>query len=59
MNNCSKAIFLNDRNAKAYNVRGNILSDLGNNYEAMSNYNKAIQIDPNYVVAYNNRGLTY
>ncbi len=50
---------MNGRNEKAYNLRGTILSNLGNKNEALINFNQAIQINPNDAVAYNNRGYNY
>jgi tetratricopeptide (TPR) repeat protein len=50
---------LDGRNAKAYNVRGNILFNLGDTHKALDNYSKAIKINPNYADAYINRGFTY
>ena len=41
----------------AYNNRGIIYSKQGNFTQAMSDYNKAIEINPEFAQAYNNRGL--
>ena len=44
---------------QAYNMRGAVLGDAGTLDEALSDFNKAISIDPNYAQAYANRGLVY
>ncbi|WP_410528023.1 tetratricopeptide repeat protein, partial [Rickettsia sp. MEAM1 (Bemisia tabaci)] len=38
--------------------RGLSLASLGRHEEALELYNQAIQIDPNYVEAYNNKGAS-
>ena len=43
----------------AYNNRGNVYSKQGNFAQAISEYTKAIEINPGLAEAYNNRGLTY
>jgi tetratricopeptide (TPR) repeat protein len=43
--------------AYAYTNRGYVKSELGNNQEAISDYDKAIAINPQYAPAYNNRGI--
>ncbi|MEI0559819.1 tetratricopeptide repeat protein [Brachyspira intermedia] len=42
----------------AYNNRGNAKSKLSYNEEAIKDYDKAIELNPNYSTAYNNRGNT-
>ncbi|WP_045356369.1 trypsin-like peptidase domain-containing protein, partial [Microcystis aeruginosa] len=42
-----------------YLNRGNLYSDLQKYELALSDYNKAIDINPNYAGAYNNRGILY
>ena len=39
--------------------RGNLFDDLGNKEMAMTDYNKAIELEPDYAKAYNNRGNIY
>jgi tetratricopeptide (TPR) repeat protein/S1-C subfamily serine protease len=43
--------------APAYNNRGVAKSDLGNKQDAISDFNRAISINPKYVQAYINRGI--
>lgn len=43
----------------AYNSRGIVYSDLKNYNQALSDFNKAIEINPQYQNAYNNRGIVY
>jgi tetratricopeptide (TPR) repeat protein len=42
--------------AEEYYTRGNAKGELGDYRSAIQNYNKAIQLKPNYANAYNNRG---
>lgn len=44
---------------EAYNNRGNAYLSLGNYQQAIEDFNKAIELDPNYAKAHNNRGLAY
>jgi|GEM_PF-869385 len=44
---------------RAYIGRGSIYLKLGKPSEAVSDYNKAIQLSPDSAVAYNYRGMTY
>jgi len=45
--------------AIAYNNRGNVYQYLEQYDKAISDYNKAIELNPNYAKAYNNRGVAY
>ena len=45
--------------AQEYYNRGNIYGKKGNLIQAISDYTKAIEINPNYTEAYYNRGNTY
>jgi tetratricopeptide (TPR) repeat protein len=45
--------------AKAYYNRGVTWADKGDYDRAISDYNKAIELNPNYTKAYNNRGVTW
>ncbi len=49
----------NHLQAIAYNNRGNAYLVLGNERQAVNNYDKAIEINPNYAEAYSNRGIAY
>ena len=42
---------------RAYNLRGLIKSDLGDQQGALEDYSKAIELDPTFAVAYYNRGF--
>ena len=55
----SKAINKDPRNAAAYNNRGIVYDDLEQYEKAIEDYNKAIELDSNYAAAYNNRGVIY
>ncbi len=44
---------------RPYNGRGKVYYELGNILEAFSDFNRAIEIKPDYVEAYNNRGIIY
>ncbi len=45
--------------AATYNKQGVLCSFKGQSDEAISNFNKAIEIDPSYLFAYLNRGDQY
>jgi serine/threonine-protein kinase len=47
------------RNPKFYNNRGIAYAEKGQYDQAISDFNKAIEISPRYVQAYNNRGIIY
>ncbi len=47
------------KKARAYSERGNVYKNKGKLDEAMSDFNKAIDLDPAYANAYNNRGIVY
>jgi len=51
-----KVIVLNPNDADAYNKRGLLRYDLGDNKGAIEDYKKAIQINPRFAEAYNNMG---
>jgi len=46
-------------NAQDYYNRGNAYYNKGNYDQAISDHNKAIEINPKYAKAYYNRGATY
>ena len=50
----TKSINANYRTADAYCTRGVVYGDKGNVEQEFSDYNKAIELDPNNVDAYNN-----
>ena len=43
----------------AYNNRGTAYGELGNYQQAIKDFTKAIELNPQYAMAYYNRGLTY
>ena len=45
--------------AKEHFNRGFTYLELGESRKAIQEYDKAIQLDPNYAYAYNNRGFAY
>jgi len=47
------------RNSKFYNNRGIAYGEKGQYDQAISDFNKAIEINPRYGQAYNNRGIVY
>ena len=55
-----KAIKLNPKYAKAYQIRGVVyLKGKGQYDKAISDYTRAIEINPKLAIAYNNRGFVY
>jgi hypothetical protein len=50
---------VNTKTAEEYFLSGNASFDQGNLSEAISNFTKAIEINPNLAKAYNNRGFAY
>src|SRR5262245_13793197 len=53
------AIERNPRNARAYNERGKLYVRLDKLQEAIADYTKALEIEPNFNQALGNRGLAY
>ena len=54
-----RATKLNPNHAKAYNIKGVINSQFGNNHIAMESYDSAIKINPLDSTAYHYRGYSY
>jgi lipopolysaccharide biosynthesis regulator YciM len=54
-----KVLDKNPESAKAYNDQGVAIRMNGDHKQAIEYFSKAIEIDPNYAEAYNNRGLSY
>jgi tetratricopeptide (TPR) repeat protein len=57
--NFTKAIEINPKNAGHYDNRGHAYYDKGLYDLAMKDYNKAIELDPSLTLAYVNRGVVY
>lgn len=56
---CSELIRKNSRDASAYFNRGSALYANGETDRALADYDKAIELDPNYAAAYDKRGSAY
>ena len=54
-----EAIFLKPDFAAAWNNRGCVLKQLGNNFDAVLNFDRAIAADPNEPNFHNNRGAAF
>lgn len=48
-----------ETNVEDWFKKGNSLADSGNYKDAITTYNKVVEVDPNHVRAYYNRGLSY
>ena len=55
----TRAIEIDPKDAAAYFNRGGSHSKLGDNEQAIEDYTRAIEIDPKYAAAYNNRGIAH
>ena len=51
----SLALTINDSNAFVYNNFGNVLNELKRFGEALANFNKAVELKPDYIEAHSNR----
>lgn len=58
-NDLTLAIAHNDTNPYLYYNRGNLNAQMGNYTQAISDYSRAIALDPQLAEAYYNRGLAY
>ena len=47
--------YIDPYDADAHFLRGNALRDNNRNDEALASYNKAIELDPNHILALKNR----
>jgi tetratricopeptide (TPR) repeat protein len=56
---CSEVIRARPKDAAAYHMRGKVLERNGDPGQALTDYNKAIALNPAYVPAYNSRALAY
>ncbi len=54
-----QAILMNNTNAQAFLLRGNVYKASGDLAQAINNYDQAVAIDPNLSAAFQNRGLAY
>ena len=59
IDSATEAIRLNPNFVAAYNIRGNVYTELQEYKRAIADYNRAIEINPNYSDSYFNRGITY
>ena len=59
IDNYTKAIELNPKDAAAYYNRGRAYYNLGQYQKAIDDYTKAIELDPNCMEAYYSRGCAY
>jgi len=59
LNSLSLIIKNNMNDAEPYNMRGVAFAKIDMHSEAISDFETAIRIDPNFYQAYNNRGLVY
>ncbi|MDF2813678.1 MAG: tetratricopeptide repeat protein, partial [Microvirga sp.] len=55
----SDVIQRNPSDPGAYNTRGAAYARVGRYSDAISDFNRAVQIDPNYAPAYTNRALAF
>lgn len=55
----NKIIEINPEQASAYNELGNVYRDMGDNAMAEDSYRKAVAIDANYILAYNNLAMLF
>jgi TolB-like protein/Tfp pilus assembly protein PilF len=53
----NKALSLDDKLDEAYYVKGLYYQQIGHIEEALDNYDKALKINPNYTLAYYNKGF--
>ena len=56
---CTKIIQQDQKNVKAYSLRGYANDKLGKRENAVRDYSMSIDLDPGRAVDYNNRGATY
>ena len=56
---CGQPITTSSHPAEDHNYQGLVLNDKGRYDEAIAEYTKAIEINPNYSTAYTNRGNVY
>ena len=54
-----EALKLDEKNAEAYKIKGNMFFMQKNYQNAIDNYSKAIELNENYSDAYSNRGSSY
>jgi tetratricopeptide (TPR) repeat protein len=54
-----RVITLNPQDAKAYNNRGDVYTEMEKYPQAIADYTQAIKIKPQFAEAYHNRGILY
>lgn len=55
----SRALAIDPRQARGYNRRGNAWAELGDKRAAIADFDQTIALDANYLAAFHNRGLAH
>ena len=57
MNLFEQAIALNPLSPQSHNNMANVLANMGKGIEALAQYDRAVELEPQYAEAFNNRGM--